>query len=190
VTGISTLVAGLTGKEFELLRELVPGLARVGYLLAAGAARYSLNLQDAELAARALKLELHVAEVRAPGEIESAMATLAKARVGAVHVAGSTLLAAHGGRVEVGVAQHGMQAAYTVERYIDAGGLMIYGPSTRKAFARAATYVERILNGANPAELPIEQMRDLELVVNLRTARAQGIKVPQAILLRADRVIE
>jgi len=190
VTGISTLVAGLTGKEFELLQALVPGLARVGYLLAGGSARYALNIQDAEIAAKSLALELQVAEVRSPGDIESAVAGLAKGRVGAVHVAGSTLLAAHSERVVSAIARHRLPAAYTVERYIEVGGLMVYGPSTRKAFAKAAIYVERILRGEKPEGLPIEQMRDLELAVNLKTARALGIKVPQTILLRADRVVE
>jgi putative ABC transport system substrate-binding protein len=190
VTGVTTLVAGLKEKTIDLLRELVPGLSQLGYLLAVGAARYALNIRDVEAAAKEMKLRLHAIDLTSPDQIENAVASLAKARVGAVFVEGNTLLSANAARIVAAIDRHRLPAAYTVERYVGAGGLMVYGPSTRKAFVRAATYVERILKGAKPGDLPFEQMRDLELIVNLKTARAQGLKVPQPILLRAERVIE
>jgi putative ABC transport system substrate-binding protein len=190
VTGVTTLTGSLLGKGIELLKELVPGLSRVGVLLGSGAANYSLNVREAEAAARLLKLESHIGGVGAPGEIETTIAALAKSRVGAVYVVGSTLLASHSDRVVAAIAKHRIPAAYPSERYTESGGLMVYAPSVKKAFVRAAGYVDRILKGARPAEMPIEQTSDLELVINLRTAKALGIKIPQSILQRADRAIE
>jgi len=190
VTGVTTLTGGLIGKGIELLKQLVPGLARVGVLLGSGAANYSLNVRQAETAARTLKLEPHIRGVHAPEEIEGAVAALAKSRVGAVYVVGSTMLASHSDRVVAAIAKHRIPAAYPSERYTEAGGLMVYAPSVKKAFVRAAGYVDRILKGSRAAEMPIEQTSDLELVINLKTAKALGLRIPQAILQRADRAIE
>lgn len=190
VTGVTTLTGGLIGKGIELLKELIPGLARVGVLLASGAANYSLNVREAEAAARTLKLEPHIGAVRTSEEIDGVVATLAKSRVGAVFVAGSTMLASRSERVVAAIARHRVPAAYTSERYAEAGGLMVYAPSVKKGFVRAAGYVDRILKGSRPAEMPIEQTTDLELLINLKTARALGIRIPQSILQRADRAIE
>ena len=190
VTGVTTRTGSLIGKGIELLRELTPGLSRVGVLLSSGADTYSLNVREAEAAARVLKLELHIGGVSAPGEIEGALAMLAKSQVGAVFVVGGTLLASHSERVVAAIARRRIPAAYTSERFSEAGGLMVYAPSVKKAFVRAAGYVDRILKGARPAEMPIEQSSDLELVINLKTAKALGIRIPQPILQRADRAIE
>lgn len=189
VTGVTTLTGALIGKSMELLKELNPGLSRVGVLLGSGAANYSLNVREAQDAARLLKLELHIGGVGAAGEIESTIATLAKSRVGAVYVVGSTMLASHSDRVVAAIAKHRIPGAYPSERYTESGGLMVYAPSVKKAFVRAAGYVDRILKGARAAEMPIEQSSDLELVINLKTARALGLKIPPAILQRADRAI-
>ncbi len=190
VTGVTTLTGALIGKSMELLKELNPGLSRVGVLLGSGSANYSLNVREAEAAARLLRLELHFGPVGAAGEIESAIAALAKSRVGAVYVVGSTMLASHSDRVVAAIAKHRIPAAYPSERYTESGGLMVYAPSVKKAFVRAAGYVDRILKGSRPAEMPIEQSSDLELVINLKTAKALGIKIPPSILQRADRAIE
>jgi ABC-type uncharacterized transport system substrate-binding protein len=189
VSGVTTLASGLVGKRIELLKELVPDLSRVGVLYAPGTAIRE-SLRESNAAASALKLQAQTAEVRAPGEIEDAIAGLAKAQVGAIYVSSSTLLAAHGSRVVAAIAKHRLPAAYAVERYVDAGGLMVYAPSMSKAFVRLATYVDRVLKGARPAEMPIEQTSEVELVINLKTARQLGIKIPQSILQRADRAIE
>lgn len=189
VTGVSVLTVGLGGKRMELLKELVPGLSRVGVLLVPNVANPA-NMREAEAAARALNLEVVFAEVRTPEEIETRIAELAQARAGALHVTAATLLAIHSARVVAAAAKHRLPAAYSNERYADVGGLMTYSSSVRKAFALAAGYVERILKGARPADLAIEQLSEFELVINLATARTLGITVPQGILVRADRLIQ
>jgi putative ABC transport system substrate-binding protein len=189
VTGVWTLASGLNGKRIEFLKQLKPDLTRVGILYGPGTA-VQVTLDEAETAARALKLNTVKAEARAADEIEPAIASLVKSRAAAIFVASSTLLAVHSHRVVEGIAKHGIPAVYGVERYVDAGGLLVYAPSTRKALGRAAHYVDRILKGARPGEMPIEQVSDVELVINLTTAKALGLRIPQSILQRADRAIE
>ena len=190
VTGISTQGGNLIGKRMELLKELVPGLARVGILIGEGGTANPVFVTELENAMRALKLEARFARVRTPGEIGGAITELVKARVGAIYVLGSTMLASNSALVTTAVANYRIPAVYGIERYVDSGGIMVYAASQRKFFVQIASYVDKVLKGAKPAELPIEQARDLELSVNLKTARAQGIKVPNSILVRADKVIE
>lgn len=189
VTGIATLTADLSGKRIQLVKELVPGLERVGILLAANVGN-PVFMRESEAAARTLHLQAHFAEVAAAGDIESRIADLAQARVGAIYVSPSSVLASHGARIVATVAKHRIPTVYGAERHAAAGGLVTLTASTRKSFARLAGYVDRILKGARAAELPIEQTSDLELVVNLKTAKALGINIPPSILLRADRVIQ
>lgn len=189
VTGVATRAAGLTGKRMQLLKELIPGLSRVGVLLAQNIANPA-TMRDAETAARALKLAVEFREVRTPDDIETQIAQLAQAEVGAINVQSSTMLASHGARLAKVIAKHRIPAVYGHERYVEAGGLISYSSSVNKAFMRAASYVDRILKGARPGELAIEQTSDLDLAVNLKTAKALGITIPQSILVRADRVIE
>jgi ABC-type uncharacterized transport system substrate-binding protein len=189
ITGVSVLTVGLAGKRMELLKELTPRLSRVGVLLAPNVAN-PVNTRESEAAARALNVQVHFAEVRTADEIERRIAELLQAGAGAIHVTPSTLLSSHSARVVAAVAKHRVPAVYGHERYVEAGGLITYSPSVTRAFARAAGYVDRILKGARPGELAIEQVSDIELVLNLKTARALGLKVPSAILARADRVIE
>jgi putative tryptophan/tyrosine transport system substrate-binding protein len=189
ITGVSTLTVGLAGKRIELLKELVPGLTRVGVLLAPNLANQT-NRRESEAAARTLNLQVHFVEVRTIDEVESRVAELLQARVDAVSVTAATLLSSHSPRVVTAIAKHRLPAVYANERYAESGGLMTYAASGTRAFVRAAGYVDRILKGARPGELAIDQQREVELTVNLKTARALGIKVPQAVLVRADRVIE
>jgi putative ABC transport system substrate-binding protein len=189
LTGVWTLSFGLNKKRIELLKELAPRTSRLGILFAPGTAVQGA-VDEAEAAARALKLEIVRAEVRTPDEIEPIVAGLVKSRVNGIFVTSSTLLAVHGKRVVASMASYGIPAVYGVDRYIDAGGLMVYAPSIRKAFGRVANYADRILKGGRPGDMPIEQTTDVELVINLKTARALGIAIPQAILQRADRAIE
>jgi len=189
VTGITTLTGGLIGKRIELLKELVPGLSRVGILLTPNIGN-PIEARESEAAARALKLQPYFDEVHAPGDIERAIAGLAKSRVGAIYMSGSTMLASHAARVAAIVAKNRIPAVYANERFVDAGGLMVYSGSTKKNFVRVADYVDRILKGARAGDLPIEQTSDVELVINLKTAKALGIKIPQSILQRADRAID
>jgi putative ABC transport system substrate-binding protein len=190
VTGVVTFAGRvLTAKRYELLKELVPGLSRVGTVISGSAANPE-SIREGESAARKLNLQLHYREASGPGDVDAQIGELVKSGVGAINVGASTMLASHSGVVVAAIAKHRIPAVYGVERYADAGGLLVYSPSVRKAFVRIAGYADRILKGARPGELPIEQTTDLELVVNLKTARALGIKVPQSILVRADRVIE
>lgn len=190
ITGITTVQVGLNAKRLELLKELLPGAARAALLLQSGAASSPLNIRESEQAANSLNLHLQVAELRSLGDIDSTLSELKKSRVDAVYVPGSTMLAAHGERVVASMTKHRLPAVYANDRFADAGGLLVYSASTGKSFARLATYVDRVLKGARPAELAIEQASDVELIVNLKAARSIGIAVTQSILVRADRVIE
>jgi putative ABC transport system substrate-binding protein len=190
VTGITTVQVGLNAKRIELLKELLPRLARIGVLLQPETASFSLNVGESEAAAQALGLQIQVGEVRALEQVDSVMDEFGKARVGAIYVPGSTMLAAHAERVTAAVAGRRLPAMYANDRFVAAGGLMVYSASTGKSFARLAGYIDRVLKGTRPADLAIEQANDVDLIINLRTAKALGITVPQTILVRADRVID
>jgi len=189
VTGVYTLASALNAKRMELLKEANPGLSSVGVLLAFNVGNPAYRL-DAEEAARKLNVQLHFSEARTPEDIDDAIAELAKMRVGAFFIAPGTMLLTRSTRVVGAVAKHRIPAVYSGARYADAGGLLVYYPSRGKNLARVAGYVDRILKGARPGELAVEQSSDVELAVNLKTAKALGIEIPQSILVRADRVIE
>ena len=189
VTGVVQTATALNAKRIELLKELNPGLSRFGVLLTPNVGN-PVYVRDAEAAARALQLTVHFSQAETPADIDGAVAELAKARVGAVYIAPSSMLTAHSVRVVEAVAKHRLPAIYGADRFMDAGGLMAYGSNARKSFVRTAGYVDRILKGARPAEMAMEQASEMELVVNLRAAKALGIKFPPSILVRADRVIE
>ena len=189
VTGVLNTTLALNAKRIELLKELVPGLSSFGVVLASNVGN-PINVRDSETAARALNMQVHFAQARGPDDIDAAISELAKARVGALYVAPSSMLQARSARVVEAVAKHGLPAVYGAEQYIDAGALMIYGGNFKKTVVRVASYVDRILKGAPPGELAIEQISAMELVVNLKTARKLGITIPPSILVRADRVIE
>jgi len=189
VTGVLNTTLALNAKRIELLKELVPGLSSFGVVLASNVGNPT-NVRDSEAAARALNMQVHFAQARGPDDIDAAISELAKARVGALYVAPSSMLQARSARVVEAVAKHGLPAVYGAEQYIDTGALMIYGGNFKKTVVRVASYVDRILKGARPGELAIEQISAMELVVNLKTARKLGITVPPSILVRADRVIE
>lgn len=135
-------------------------------------------------------MQPHVIVLRALEDLDGVIAGAAKARMEGLYVGGSSVLAANASRVVSVVSRHRIPAIYASERFIDAGGLAVYGTSNHKNFARIAIYVDRILKGVKPAELPFQQAEIFDLTINLKTARAQGIKIPRAILLRAHRVTE
>jgi putative ABC transport system substrate-binding protein len=191
ITGIATLSAGqsLIGKRFELLKELAPGVTRIGVVLAPNIGNPAV-MRESEAAAQKFSLQLRFAEPKGPAEMDGQIAELVQAGAGAIYVTGATLLASHAPLIVAAVEKHRIPAVYSTERYIEAGGLMTYSASVRKAFVRAAGYVDRILKGARAGELAIEQSSDVELAVNLKTAKAMGIRIPPTILVRADRVIE
>ena len=189
LTGVSTMATALNQKRVELLKELNPRASRIGVVLAANVAGPTYR-RESETAARALGLEIHFSEARKAEELERAIAELAKAGIDALYIAPASVFQVRSSYVAALVAKYRLPAVYANERYIDAGALMVYAPSVKKAFIRAAAYVDRILKGTRAAEMAIEQVSDVELVINLKTATALGIKVPQSLLVRADRVIE
>jgi putative tryptophan/tyrosine transport system substrate-binding protein len=189
LTGIVNAAIFLNEKRIELLKELSPGLSSFGVVLTPNAGN-PIFVRDSETAARALKLQVHFGQANKPEEVDGVIAQLAKMRVGALYIAPSSMLQAHSERIVATVAKHRLLAVYSSERYADTGGLIIYSSNAKKLFVRAAGYVDRILKGARPGEMAIEQVSEVDLTVNLKTAKALGIKIPQSIMVRADRVIE
>ena len=194
VTGL-TLSTGpeLVGKRLELLKQAVPGVGRVAVLWqpdAPGEPKENDGaLKAAEVAARALGVRLQIVEARGPADFDKAFAEMTRARAGAVTVFGGAMFANERGRLVDLVAKNRLPAVYPNRDYVDAGGLMSYGPDVADLWRRAATYVDKILKGAKPADLPVEQPTKFELVINLKTARALGLAIPQPVLGRADEVI-
>jgi putative ABC transport system substrate-binding protein len=140
--------------------------------------------------AQALGMRLQVVEARGPADFERAFSDMTRARPGAVTVLSTPVFDMEHRRLVGLAARHRLPAVYTFKTYVDAGGLMSYGPDISDLFRRAATYVDKILKGANPGDLPVEQPTKFELVINLKAAKALGLTIPPALLARADRVIE
>jgi putative ABC transport system substrate-binding protein len=184
VTGLCVdASAEMSGKNLGLLAEIVPRLSRVGVLQQVG-------YQDRQLqaAARRLNVELYVVDVRTIDELESAFAAMLRKRVGAVIVRGS-LFFVRRQRVADLALQHRLPAIHALKEYAQAGLLMTYGANLADLYRRAASYVDRIAKGAKPGDLPVEQPTKFDLVINLSTAKALGLAIPQSLLLRADEVV-
>ena len=192
MTGLTTFSTDLLPKRLQLLREVVPA-TRVGLLInpTNDPTSPSLPAQRERLteAARSLGIELTRVEAPSPGDLAGAFAKLSRANVGALLVDADAMFFSQRARVVDLAARHKLPAAYAEREFADAGGLIAYAASGTANFRRAATYVDKILKGAKPGDLPIEQPTRLELVINLKTAKALGITIPQALLLRADEVI-
>jgi putative ABC transport system substrate-binding protein len=173
------------------LRELVPRLSRVA-ALGMSDPLYASRLHEIERAAGALQvqLQLHSLDVRSPGDIERAFKEARAKRADAVVVLASPILEAHRTEVAALAAQYRLPTIYHVEEFVEAGGLMSYGVSFLDLYRRAATYVDKVLKGATPADLPVEQPTKFELVINLKTAKALDLPIPPILLLQADKVIE
>jgi len=188
VTGLSTIGRDLVGKCLELLPQAVPGVSRVAVLWDPGD---SANLlKRAEAAGQALGVRLQFVEVRGPADFDRLFSEMVGARAGAVTVLPSTMFANERGRLADLAAKNRLPAVYPNRDYVDAGGLMSYGPDFAELFRRAATYMDKILKGAKPGDLPIEQPTTFELVINLKAAKALGLTIPPALLQRADQLIE
>lgn len=193
VTGLSNLNADLVGKGLEYLTQAVPGIRRVAVLSQPGAFGERTEkemLKAAEVAAAALGLQLQFVEARGPSDIDKAFSEITGARAEAVTVLVSGMLLGERSRLVDLAARNRLPVVYTFRELADAGGLMSYGTSLADLFRRAASYVDRILKGAKPADLPVEQPIKLELVINLKTAQALGLTVPPTLVARADQVIE
>jgi putative ABC transport system substrate-binding protein len=193
VTGLTLISTDLMGKRLELLRETLPRLGRVALLTVPvdiSQLGTEAVVQAAEAAAKSLGLRLQVLRVRDSAELDAAFVSAGMERAGAVYVVENPTLVQHRVRIVELATKHRLPTMFGVTRYMDAGGLMAYGPDTLEMSRRAAGYVDRILKGATPADLPVEQPTRFEFVVNLKTAKALGLRIPPALLLRADQVLE
>lgn len=189
LTGMNIFTNELNVKRLELLKETLPGATRVGVLSNPGPPTYRLARRNLEDAARSLGVRLHIGEVRGPSELESAFSTVRKERVEALLVVNDPMLFAQRGRIADLAAKNRLPGIYEWREFSEAGGLMSYGADLADLYRHAATYVDKILKGAKPADLPIEQPTKFELVINLKTAKALDVTIPQSVLVRADEVI-
>jgi len=189
ITGLTILTVDLTGKRLEILREIAPKASRVAVLWAPGPDGEA-QFRAAELAARAMGIELVSLEASREEDLENAFEAAAKSRAGALLVLGSPSFFGLRARITELSQKRRLPGMYWLPSFAHAGGLVVYGPSDTEYYRRAAIYVDRILKGAKPADLPVEQPMRFELIINLKAARALGLTIPRALLLRADQVIE
>ena len=190
ITGLSLQHPELTAKRLQLLKEVVPKVSRMAVLWNPAGPIGAPQMRETEVAARTFGVKLQSLEVRGPDDLERAFQGAARGRAGALLVLGDAMLASHRPRIVGLAAKSRLPAMYWSREFVDAGGLMSYGPNFPDQFRRAATYVDKILKGAKPADLPVEQPTRFELVVNLKTAKALGLTIPPSILIRADQVIQ
>jgi putative ABC transport system substrate-binding protein len=193
VTGSSLLAPELVGKCLELLTQAVPGVSRVAFLWhpdVLGERADKDILKEADVAARALGVQLQFVEARGPADFDRAFADMTRAHAGALTVLTSPMFFSERRRLVDLAAKHRLPAVYQWREGVDAGGLMAYGPNVTDLFRRAATYVDKILKGAKPADLPVQQPTKFELVINLKTAKALGLTIPPSVLARADHIVE
>jgi len=190
VTGQAGLGPELDRKRLELLKEVVPSLSRATVLVNPSNPMTPQRLSEIEAAAEALKVQLRPVTASDAKELDKTFQEMARARPAALIVFEDPVLIAHGRRIIDFAAQHRIPTVYTSLGWAKQGGLMEYSASLREVLARAAAYVNRILRGAKPADLPVEQPTKFELVINMKTAKALGLTIPPSVLVRADRVIE
>jgi putative ABC transport system substrate-binding protein len=193
VTGLSIVAPELLPKSLELLYQAVPGVTRLGLLFKPDTMPESARKERvavAEGTARALGVRLHVVEARGPNDFDRAFAEMIRTRVGAVCVLATPIFESYRRRLVNLAAQNRLPTVYAFRGWAEDGGLMSYGPDIADNFRRAATYVDKILKGARPADLPVEQPAKFELVINLKTAKALSLTIPPSLLARADQVIE
>jgi putative tryptophan/tyrosine transport system substrate-binding protein len=189
VTGLTVLPSDLSGKRVELLKETFPTAHRVATLWSSHDVLSSGNYKETQDAARAFAVQLHPYELRHVEDIDKAFAEAPKNRLDAVLVVISPFVTLHSKRIVELALKHRLPGMYPTRQFVEESGLMAYGPLIGDLYYRAATYVDKLLKGAKPADLPIEQPTKFELIINLRTARQIGVVIPPQILARADQVI-
>jgi putative tryptophan/tyrosine transport system substrate-binding protein len=190
VTGLSLLVRDLSGKRLELLQEILPKISRVGILFDANSPSANSDLKGYETAARALKVELRPLEMRGPiPDLPGAFNTVTEGRLSALVAVRTSLLNTHAKRIADLAIQNQRPLMFEASEHVEEGGLVSYANSDAESFRRAAWYVDKILKGAKPADLPVEQPTRFELVINMKTAKRIGLTIPPNVLARADRVI-
>src|SRR5262245_18038950 len=189
ITGLSTLSPELTGKQLELLKETIPKLSRVAVLGTSTRPGTAQGLTETELAAGALGVRLQYLDVVSSKDIETAFGEASKGRADAVLVLGSPILNSQRKQILDLAVKGRLPATYSRPEYVEEGGLMTYGVSISDLFRRSATYVDKILKGRKPADLPVEQPKKFEFIINLKAAKQIGLTIPPNVLARADRVI-
>ncbi len=191
-TGLSAVSPDLASKWLELLKQAIPEVSRVAFLRQPGALGDADKdvLKQAEVATRALGVRLQLVEARGPADLDRVFSETTKARAGALVVLSTPMLSSQRKRLVDLAAKRRLPTMFSFRSYVDAGGLMSYGPNVEDMFRRAANYVDRILKGTKPADLPVEQPIKFELVMNLKTAKALGLTIPPSVLARADEVVE
>ena len=190
ITGLSLMHTELLGKRLELLKEVLPKVGRVAVLSNPGNPGNVRALETVKTTARSLGVKLQILEARGPNEFEAAFAAMARERAGALLVVPDAVFGFHRAPLQVLAAKSRLPTMYGLREHTEAGGLMSYAVDLRDSLRRSATYVDKILKGTKPADLPIEQPTTFELVINLKTAKALGLTIPPSILLRADSVIQ
>jgi putative ABC transport system substrate-binding protein len=189
VTGLTVLPSDLSGKRVELLKEAVPKAHRVATLWSTHDVLSTRNFKETQDAAKAFAMQLHSFELRYLEDIDKAFAETPKNRVDAVLVIISPFVTLHSKRIVDLALKHHLPGMYPTRQFVEESGLMAYGPLISDLYYRAATYIDKILKGAKPADLPVEQPTKFELVINLKTAKQIGLTIPPNVLARADRVI-
>ncbi len=190
ITGLTLVSSELWGKRLQLLKTVVPRVSRIAVLSNPTSSGAPLQMRAAEVAARTLGVRLQFLEVRGPDDVETAFEAATKDRAGALIALDDPLLFTHRVRIVELAAKSRLPAIYGFSGFVQAGGLMAYAASVTDMYRRAATYVDKILKGAKPGDLPVEQPTKFELVINMKTAKALGLTIPQTVLLRATQVIE
>jgi ABC-type uncharacterized transport system substrate-binding protein len=191
ITGLSLLARDLSGKRLELITEAVPGIKRIGVLWDANSSAAAIGLKEYEAAARTMKVPLQSLAVQGPiPDLESAVQAAAKGRADALITVRTSVLNLYSKHIADLAIKNRLPSMFEVSAYVEVGGLMSYANSDAESFKRAAFYVDKILKGAKPGDLPVEQPTKFELVINLKTAKQIGVTIPPNVLARADRVIK
>ena len=190
ITGLSNLALDLSAKRVELLKEILPTISRVAVVWNAGNPAMAQRFRETQAAARALGVTYQSLEVQEPKDIEQALSAITRERVDALLVLLDAFTIYHRGRIADLAVRSRLPMMGESVLFAEAGGLMTYGSNPRNNFRRAAVYVDKILRGAKPGDLPVEQPTRIELIINLKTAKALGLTIPQSVLIRADQVIQ
>jgi putative ABC transport system substrate-binding protein len=190
ITGLTIILTDLVGKQLEILKEAVPQATRIGVLFSPTAPSHRPAVQAVETAGKTLGVQLVMVPMRTVEDFEGAFSTISREHVGGFLVVSSPDTVSHRERLAELAIKHRLPGMFGTKENVEAGGLMSYGPDFNDLVQRAATYIDKILKGAKPADLPVEQPSKYELVINLKTAKAIGLTISEAFLLRADKVIE
>jgi putative ABC transport system substrate-binding protein len=190
VTGLSLLTAELSGKRLDLLGRVLRSVPRVAILMNPGNPIHAIFLEETRVAAQRLRAQLQPLEARTPKEIEQVFDAATRGRASALIVFDDPVIWSYRTQIVAAAARRGLPAMYGYREFVDDGGLMSYGPDRIDQYRRTATYVDKILKGAKPGDLPVEQSTKFELAINLKTAKALGLTIPPSLLQRADQVIE